>query len=140
MQFLGRGGANVLSIMWFGTLWLLGIDSMFAMVEGVATVITDTPRFCHLKKEKVALWTCILGFLGSLVFVSDIGFYLLDAFDHYSAALKFAWLTSYAGCLALCCLQLIVATPACWPHLPSCCFCLSSLSLRTSNTLSPGEQ
>ena len=34
MQYLGEGGANVLSIMWFGTLYLLGIDSMFAMVEG----------------------------------------------------------------------------------------------------------
>ena len=39
MQYLGAGSANILSIMWFGTLYLLGIDSMFAMVEGA-------PRLC----------------------------------------------------------------------------------------------
>jgi SNF family Na+-dependent transporter len=83
MQYLGKPGGNILSIMWFGTLFLLGVDSMFAMVEGVATVITDTPRFRHLRKESVALWTCMLGFLCSIVFVSDIGFALLDVFDHY---------------------------------------------------------
>lgn len=73
MQFVGKGGANVLSILWFFTLWLLGIDSMFAMVEGVATVITDTPRFCHLRKETVAMWTCMLGFICSIAFITDIG-------------------------------------------------------------------
>ena len=50
LQFISKGGANILSILWFGMLWLLGIDSMFALVEGVATVITDTPRFRHLSK------------------------------------------------------------------------------------------
>ena len=73
----------MLSIMWFGLLWLLGIDSMFAMVEGVATVITDTPRFRHLRKEFVAGVACALGFVASLAFASDIGLPLLDVFDHY---------------------------------------------------------
>ena len=44
LQYLGKGGANILSILWFGMLWLLGIDSMFAMVEGVSTVITGASK------------------------------------------------------------------------------------------------
>ena len=83
LQFLSKGAANVLSIMWFGMLWLLGIDSMFALVEGVSTVITDTPRFRHLRKETVAGVACVLGFVGSIAFASDIGRPLLDVFDHY---------------------------------------------------------
>lgn len=83
LQFLSRGAGNVLSIMWFSMLWLLGIDSMFALVEGLATVITDTPRFRHVRKEKVAAIACILGFIGSIAFASDIGRPLLDVFDHY---------------------------------------------------------
>lgn len=83
LQYLSRGGANILSIMWFGMLFLLGIDSMFAMVEGVATVLTDTPRFRHVRKEQIAAITCVLGFLGSVAFISDLGFALLDIFDHY---------------------------------------------------------
>eukprot|EP00892_Ulva_mutabilis_P009295 jgi/Ulvmu1/6738/UM030_0073.1 len=83
LQFLSKGGANILSIMWFGMLFLLGIDSMFAMVEGVSTVITDTPRFRHLRKEAVAAVACVIGFIGSLAFASDIGLPLLDIFDHY---------------------------------------------------------
>ena len=83
LQFLSRGGANILAILWFGTLFLLGIDSMFALVEGIATVITDTPRFHHLRKETVAAVMCAAGFVGSVGFVSDIGRPLLDAVDHY---------------------------------------------------------
>ena len=83
MQFLGSGGGNVFSILWFGTLYLLGIDTLFAMVEGIATIITDTPRFNHLRKELVAGITCVIGFLISVAFITDVGFHLVDAFDHY---------------------------------------------------------
>lgn len=38
MQYITRGWANVLSIMWFITLFLLGIDSLFALTEGVRTL------------------------------------------------------------------------------------------------------
>ena len=36
-------------------------------------VITDTPRFAHLRKELVALVTCICGFVASIAFITDIG-------------------------------------------------------------------
>ena len=50
MQYLGAGSANVLSIMWFGTLYLLGIDSMFAMVEGAAR---NMPVWCLARRALV---------------------------------------------------------------------------------------
>eukprot|EP00892_Ulva_mutabilis_P009294 jgi/Ulvmu1/6737/UM030_0072.1 len=83
MQFMSRGAGTVLSVLWFGTLFMLGIDSMFALVEGVSTVVTDTPRFRHLRKEAVAAAMCAVGFVGSVGFVSDIGRPLLGAVDHY---------------------------------------------------------
>jgi neurotransmitter:Na+ symporter, NSS family len=36
-----------------------------------------------MKKERVALWICVLGFFCSVAFVTDIGIYLLDIFDHF---------------------------------------------------------
>ena len=83
LQFLSRGAANIVAALWFLMLFLLGIDSMFALVEGIATVITDTPRFRHLRKETMAGVTCALGFIGSVAFASDIGRPLLIVFDHY---------------------------------------------------------
>ena len=32
---------------------------------------------------QVALFTCVIGFLASIIFISDIGFAMLDVFDHY---------------------------------------------------------
>ena len=56
---------------------------MFAMVEGLSTILADAPRFAHIKKERVALWACAIGFMASVAFVTDLGIYLVDACDHY---------------------------------------------------------
>ena len=175
MQYLTKGGANVLSLMWFGVLWLLGIDSMFAMVEGVATVITDTPRFKHLRKvrfthcfsvacstlahfacavyiaavtrphnaeysvlagimcemsqlatarqcflhslqEIVALVTCMCGFIASIAFITDIGFYLLDQFDHYILNYGALFNTDVFSCTVQLQLQLHLARKVACKH------------------------
>lgn len=49
----------------------------------MATIITDTPRFSHVRKERVALWACLLGFFCSVAFITDIGSFLFDIFDHF---------------------------------------------------------
>ena len=64
-------------------LFLLGIDTLFAHIEAAATVLTDTPRFRHVRKESVAAMVCALGFVVSLAFASSIGHALIDTFDHY---------------------------------------------------------
>lgn len=83
LQYIGRGGGNILSCMWFAMLFLLGIDSIFSVMEAAATVFTDTPRFRHVRKELVAALLCFGVFLLSLTFATDIGMGLIDAFDHY---------------------------------------------------------
>mmetsp|Transcript_39107 Transcript_39107/g.99073 ORF Transcript_39107/g.99073 Transcript_39107/m.99073 type:complete len:630 (-) Transcript_39107:668-2557(-) len=77
------GVSNFMGVLFFFTLMNLGIDSAFSMVEGVTTVITDTPRFRHIRRESVALVTCGLAFLASTLFATDLGLYLLDSVDHY---------------------------------------------------------
>jgi SNF family Na+-dependent transporter len=83
LQYLSRGGANVLAIMWFVMLFLFGIDTVFAHVEATVTAFTDTPRFRHMRKETITAFVCAAGFLMSLAFASNIGHGLIDAFDHY---------------------------------------------------------
>jgi SNF family Na+-dependent transporter len=82
LQFLGHNTGRFMSILWFATITLLGIDTQFAMVEAVATIIEDFPRIAGAKREMVSGWLCMFGFLCSLVYVSDIGVYLFDVVDH----------------------------------------------------------
>jgi neurotransmitter:Na+ symporter, NSS family len=83
LQYLGRGSANILSIIWFAMIFLLGIDSLFSQVEATATVLTDTPRLRHHSKEMVSALICGLALMVSLAFASNIGLALIDSFDHY---------------------------------------------------------
>jgi SNF family Na+-dependent transporter len=82
LQFLDSGSACFFSIVWFLTLFLLGIDTLFALDEGITTIILDMPRFKSCCKEVITLMMCITGFLCSMVYVSDIGVYLFDIVDH----------------------------------------------------------
>jgi SNF family Na+-dependent transporter len=64
------------------TLFLLGLDSAFAMVEAVSTVIYDgmkTPPH----RAVITLGLCVMGFLISLLFCTNWGLILFDVFDHY---------------------------------------------------------
>lgn len=67
------------------TLFLLGLDSAFAFIEAVSTVIYDgmsaskdpTPR------PVITAFLCILGFALSLLFCTNWGIILFDIIDHY---------------------------------------------------------
>ena len=84
LQYFGKGTGNVFSIFWFATLATLGVDSLFAIVEGVTTLLTDIARLHKVPKETVALYVCICGFMGSVIYVGEIGRYLLDIAEHYT--------------------------------------------------------
>jgi SNF family Na+-dependent transporter len=75
-------GANFWNIMLFLTLFLLGIDTAFSMVEAITTVLKDTP-LGKMNRMLIALIICVLGFILSLAFCADIGYVLLDVVDHY---------------------------------------------------------
>ena len=67
------------------TLFLLGLDSAFAFIEAVSTVIYDgmsaskdpTPR------PVITAFLCIFGFALSLLFCTNWGIILFDIIDHY---------------------------------------------------------
>jgi solute carrier family 6 GABA transporter-like protein 1 len=65
------------------TLFTLGIDSAFSMVEATATVINDTKWGGQYPKSFVAFVLCVLGFLLSIPFCTNWGFVLFDVIDHY---------------------------------------------------------
>merc|ERR1719313_2441137 len=65
------------------TLFLLGIDSAFSMVEATSTVITDLQTLKHVPRSFIAFVICFAGFLFSIPFCTNWGFVLFDVIDHY---------------------------------------------------------
>ena len=68
------------------TLFLLGIDSAFSMVEATSTVICDTPTGRGYPRMFVAFVLCFGGFILSIPFCTNWGFVLFDVIDHYLCA------------------------------------------------------
>lgn len=109
-------------------LFLLGIDTLFAHIEAAATVLTDTPRFRHVRKESVAAMVCALGFVVSLAFASSIGHALIDTFDHYVVsyglfftgaleAYTVSWVWGWQDIVKKCGYLCAPALPACFRRL-----------------------
>ena len=44
----GKGTANIMGVFWFSSLLLLGIDSLFAMVEGVSSTACMCGATCRV--------------------------------------------------------------------------------------------
>lgn len=79
-------GSNFWAVLLGLTLFLLGIDSAFSMVEATSTVICDTPWGKKWPRMFVAFVLCFGGFLLSVPFCSNWGFVLFDVIDHYLCA------------------------------------------------------
>jgi NSS family neurotransmitter:Na+ symporter len=80
---------NLFGVLFFLALLLAGLSSGISLIEAFACSVTDKFNF---KRERVVTATCILGFLGSLIFTTRAGLYWLDIADHF--------LTSYGLILA----------------------------------------
>jgi NSS family neurotransmitter:Na+ symporter len=65
------------------TLFTLGIDSAFAMVEATVCVIEESPLGNKLSKFVIALILCFGGSISSTVFCFNWGFTFFDIMDHY---------------------------------------------------------
>jgi NSS family neurotransmitter:Na+ symporter len=61
-------------------LVIAGLTSGISLVEAFACAITD--KF-DWSRTKVVTVVCLLGFLGSLIFTTNGGLYLLDIADHF---------------------------------------------------------
>lgn len=74
-------GVVLFSVLFFITLLTLAIDSAFSLVEAVSATIHDSHE--HLNRKKIALFVCIAGFLGGILFTTNAGLYYLDITDHF---------------------------------------------------------
>jgi solute carrier family 6 amino acid transporter-like protein 5/7/9/14 len=61
---------QLFAVLFFLMLYTLGIGSAVALSGAVITIICD--RFPHIKYWIVALTTCIVGFIGGLVYVTPV--------------------------------------------------------------------
>jgi NSS family neurotransmitter:Na+ symporter len=77
-------GAKFFSILFFVMLITLGIDSAFSLLEAAATAVHD--RYPNLTRKRVLQGLCVVGFLISLLFVTNAGLYWLDIVDHWMNA------------------------------------------------------
>jgi len=75
--------ANFWTFMFSSTLFFLGIDSAFSMVEATSTVILDLDIAKGVPKGFVAFLITFVGFLLSIPFCTNWGFVLFDVIDHY---------------------------------------------------------
>merc|ERR1719184_243702 len=76
------------SVIFFLMLFLLGLDSEFALFETVLVAIYDT--FPSLRKQKVGVTSamCFLCFLLGLPCITQSGQYVLDLMDTYGASIS----------------------------------------------------
>jgi len=75
--------ANLWSIILSITLFTLGIDSAFSMLEAVATVMADTEWGRAMPRKLLALLLCVAGAFSSILFSFNWGFTYFDVVDHY---------------------------------------------------------
>lgn len=76
-------GANFWTFILSTTLFTLGIDSAFAIVEATCTVIQDTNIGAKINKTALAAILCTFGAVCSTVFCFNWGFTYFDIVDHY---------------------------------------------------------
>lgn len=75
--------SNFFNFLFFLTLFLLGIDSAFALVEAVCTAIKDSSKYSHVSRGTITAIVCVLGFFVGLLYITNIGLYFLDVVDTY---------------------------------------------------------
>ena len=65
------------------TLFTLGIDSSFSMLEAVSTVMSDAYMFRDMPRKLLALILCVIGAISSIFFSYNWGFTYFDVVDHF---------------------------------------------------------
>lgn len=76
---------NLWAFLFSITLFTLGLDSAFSLVEATSTVITDTAWGRKTPRKLIALLLCVVGLLFSTLFCFNWGFTFFDVIDHYLA-------------------------------------------------------
>lgn len=81
VKLSGSGVVNMLfAFVFYFCLITLAIDSLFSIVEGVSTALSD--KF-HLNKKKTTLTICLIEGVISLIYVTGAGLAVLDIVDYF---------------------------------------------------------
>mmetsp|Transcript_136806 Transcript_136806/g.424925 ORF Transcript_136806/g.424925 Transcript_136806/m.424925 type:complete len:644 (+) Transcript_136806:90-2021(+) len=86
-------GSFFWAFLFFLMLLCLGIDSEFAMIESVMTVIHDSNMAPNLSKPVLAAIVCGVSYVLGLVFVTQAGVYWFNLFDNYSCIVAMYFVT-----------------------------------------------
>uniref|UniRef100_A0A673ASG2 Transporter n=1 Tax=Sphaeramia orbicularis TaxID=375764 RepID=A0A673ASG2_9TELE len=93
------------AVMFFFMLLCLGLDSEFAMVEVMVTSLTDEFHHTVMKyfkrKELFVLAVCGLAFLLGIPCVMEVGIYVFQLMDHYTAIVSILFL-AFFEVIAIC--------------------------------------
>ncbi|XP_059095413.1 sodium-dependent proline transporter-like [Tigriopus californicus] len=79
------------AVLFFFMLFLLGLDSEFALLETVLTILYDGVPFFRRNKVKTTFVACSCCFLLGLPCVSFSGQFVLDIMDTYGAGFAVLW-------------------------------------------------
>ncbi len=73
----------IIAVLFFTMLLLLGIDSLFSLIEGITSGLRD--RFPRLTQKTLAGALCLVSLAAGIVFfASRAGIHWLDIFDHWA--------------------------------------------------------
>ena len=70
-------------ILFFLTLYVLGLDSAFSLVEGGVTVFKDSRKYHRYSRKLIVAGFCVAGFMISILFCTEMGIQALDAVDYF---------------------------------------------------------
>ncbi|KAJ0323806.1 hypothetical protein COL5a_008168 [Colletotrichum fioriniae] len=92
-------GANFWGVLFFATLFILGLGSAFALLETLVTMVCDTDWGKKFSRPYVSSVIVIASFLISLPFCTEFGYVLVDAADTWINYLALFWIV---WCEAVC--------------------------------------
>lgn len=76
-------GSNFWAVLFFSTIFLLGISSAFALLEAIVTMCLDTSWGSKISRPVMCTAWVVVSWALSLMYCTEFGFYLLDAVDTY---------------------------------------------------------
>ena len=76
-------GAQFWCVLFFLTLFILGIDSGFSLLEAAVTCVLDSRKFGKYRREWVVGVLCVTGFMIGMVYITEVGLYAIDAVDYF---------------------------------------------------------
>lgn len=88
-------GGNAWSFFFFLTIYLLAIDSAFALLEAFASCVTDTNWGGRLKKHWTIGIIVIVSMLFSFIYTTQFGLNLLDSVDTWLTGITLTFVTFF---------------------------------------------